>query len=72
MPPYDVNQMAEQLLSMLDAPAEEKQHLGEEARQLIIDNYAKKVCLPKLAKFYLGNSDNTEKPALDQLRGASV
>jgi glycosyltransferase involved in cell wall biosynthesis len=58
--PYDIDALVEQMLEVLAQPGKFKP-LREAARDLMVENYSFEVCLPKLAGFYLSES-NKDKP----------
>lgn len=53
--PYDIDALVEQMLTVLEKPHAYKP-LREAAREKMVHNFSFKVCLPKLAEFYLAGN----------------
>ncbi len=50
--PRDIDMMVETMLDVISNPSKHK-HLGEVARDQMVENFSFDVCLPKLADFYM-------------------
>jgi glycosyltransferase involved in cell wall biosynthesis len=73
VPPHEINAIVDTILDALDNQAR-YQHLRENARERMIQEFSFEVCLPKLADFYLNpglGESQVEKEAAGLLEGAS-